>query len=254
MVEIGDIPPARVGRDARVRRRSHPYDADVIHLWESFLEFMQRGGFVMWPVLALSIAMVALVIERTWFWKRIHGSKGRARFKRLIEALRRGQRDRVESIHKESPDTYTDMAVMLLRLGPSDPNAVAAAEEARPIFERFLGTLGTIVTAAPLLGILGTVSGIIKSFALLGGKSMPDPAHVSHGIAEALVATASGLSLALVTLFPYMIFRAQSDRAVGRMETLIAAAQAGAGRTKSMGPGGEDVDERQSSIMAAGTR
>lgn len=192
---------------------------------DGFGDLMIRGGFVMWPLLAMSIVMIALVIERTVFWVNLHGRRGRARFGRLIDALRRGQRERVEAIRSERPDAYADLAEMLVRMGPTDPNAVAASEEVRPRMERFLATLATIVTASPLLGILGTVSGIIKSFALLGGRSMPDPAQVSHGIAEALIATASGLSLALLTLFPYMIFRAQADRAVGRMETIVAAAQ-----------------------------
>jgi len=223
----------------------------VQFLLDGFLEFMFRGGFVMWPLLVLSVVMVALVIERSFFWVRLHGRRGRARFARLVDALRRGQRERVEAIRSERPDAYADLAWTLVELGPSDANAVAASEEARPRLDRFLGTLATIVTAAPLLGILGTVSGIIKSFALLGGRSMPDPAHVSHGIAEALVATASGLSLALVTLFPYMIFRAQSDRAVGRMETIIAAAQSGPSRSVS---GGGEVQHGERTASAAAAR
>jgi biopolymer transport protein ExbB len=92
-------------------------------------------------------------------------------------------------------------------------------------------TLSTIITAAPLLGILGTVIGIIRSFNLLGVEDvMTDPRAVSVGIAQALITTALGLVVALVTLFPYMIFRAQSERAVGRLESVIASAQLGAGR------------------------
>jgi len=238
-----------VGRSAAAS-----YDASVEFLWQQFLVFMERGGFVMWPLLVLSVVMLAMTIERGVFWYGVHGPRGLARFGRLVESLRRGQRDRVNAIHTEHADPYSEMAAMLVRMGPSDPNAVAASEEARPRFDRFLGTLGTIVTAAPLLGILGTVSGIIKSFALLGGRSMPDPAHVSHGIAEALVATASGLSLALVTLFPYMIFRAQSERAVGRMETVIAAAQAGLSRSRTSDAGSNDSDEREPRTIAAGSR
>jgi len=218
-----------------------PYDAVVQALIDGFVDLMFRGGFVMWPLLALSVLMVALTIERSVFWVNLHGRRGRARFARLVDALRRGQRARVEAIRAERPDVYSDLAEALVRLGPTDPNAVAASEEVRPRIDRFLGTLATIVTAAPLLGILGTVSGIIKSFALLGGRGMPDPAQVSHGIAEALIATASGLSLALVTLFPYMIFRAQADRAVGRMETIVASAQSASWKSSTSGTEGADV-------------
>jgi len=88
--------------------------------------------------------------------------------------------------------------------------------------------LSTIITAAPLLGILGTVIGIIRSFNLLGEQRMlTDTRLVATGIAEALLTTALGLVIALVTLFPYMAFRKQADRALGRMESLIASAQEG---------------------------
>ena len=88
--------------------------------------------------------------------------------------------------------------------------------------------LSTVITAAPMLGILGTVLGIIQSFELLGGENiLTDPKQVSAGIAEALITTASGLSVALLTLFPFMAFKAQSDRALGRMEALSAAAPQG---------------------------
>ncbi len=90
--------------------------------------------------------------------------------------------------------------------------------------------MSTIITAAPLLGILGTVIGIIRSFRILGAPSegqLTDPSAVSAGIAEALLTTALGLIVALVTLFPYMIFRANMERALGRLESVIAAAQQG---------------------------
>ncbi|MCZ6836081.1 MAG: MotA/TolQ/ExbB proton channel family protein, partial [Planctomycetota bacterium] len=81
---------------------------------------------------------------------------------------------------------------------------------------------------APLRGFLGTVIGIIQSFKLLGEQStLTDPRDVSAGIAAALLTTALGLIVALMTLFPYMVFRSHVDRALGRMESVIAAAQQG---------------------------
>ena len=90
-------------------------------------------------------------------------------------------------------------------------------------------SLSTTITAAPLIGILGTVIGIIRSFNQLGGDDggINDPSVVSHGIAEALLTTAVGLVVALMTLFPYMVFKGQADRALGRVETIVAAAQQG---------------------------
>ena len=103
-----------------------------------------------------------------------------------------------------------------------------AVDSIRSGLDRYMVVLSTIITAAPLLGILGTVIGIIQSFQLLGSQStLTDPREVAGGIASALITTAFGLIVALVTLSPYMIFKAQSSNALGRLETLIAAAQSG---------------------------
>ncbi len=94
--------------------------------------------------------------------------------------------------------------------------------------------LSTIVTAAPMLGILGTVIGIIQSFELLGGDAtITDPNQVSGGIAEALITTATGLVVALLALFPYMLFRGRQDRAIGRLESLATSAIAGLAGSRS---------------------
>ena len=88
-----------------------------------------------------------------------------------------------------------------------------------------MATLSTIITAAPMLGILGTVLGIIASFEILGADpSATDPSQVSLGIAEALITTATGLVIALVALFPYNAFRTQLDATLSRLELLASAA------------------------------
>jgi biopolymer transport protein ExbB len=84
-----------------------------------------------------------------------------------------------------------------------------------------------------MLGILGTVTGIISSFELLGtGGGVTDPTAVAGGVAEALLTTAFGLLVALMTLFPYVWSRGQSERCLGRLEALVAAVAAG-GETTS---------------------
>ena len=109
-----------------------------------------------------------------------------------------------------------------------DGVAMAAAELQRHRLERFSVLLSTIITASPMIGILGTVIGIIKSFNVLGAQTqLADPRGVSGGIGEALITTACGLAVALFTLFPYMSFKGLADRAMGRMESVIAAAQTG---------------------------
>jgi biopolymer transport protein ExbB len=123
---------------------------------------------------------------------------------------------------------YGVVAKLLLDIGASDAVALEAVESQRPRIDRFMVALSTIITAAPLLGILGTVLGIIQSFRLLGEQAvLTDPSDVAGGIAAALLTTALGLIIALVTLFPYMLFKGWSSRAIGRIDALIAAAQQG---------------------------
>lgn len=191
---------------------------------ETFRMLMERGGPLMWPLLGLSVVVGAITLERTFFWLRLHGSGGRAAYAALLQSLRAG----TPVTGRRSP--YRTLAEAFQAEGASleEATGVAECEEARGLFDRGLVVLSTIVTAAPMLGILGTVLGIIESFELLGGDGLiTDPTQVSGGIAEALITTAAGLVVALFALFPSMVFRSQQDRAIGRMESLLAAALRG---------------------------
>ena len=189
---------------------------------------IERGGIVMLPLLVLSIISLTLILERTWFWVTIHRPRRLHRLERLNEALRAGDRSRAAKLLTADRSPYGLVARRLLEQGVAEAVAVEAVQTQRPKLDRFMVSLSTIITAAPLLGILGTVLGIIQSFNLLGEQqTLTDPRAVSVGIAEALLTTAMGLAIALFTLFPYMIFRAQVERALGRVESIIAAAQQG---------------------------
>ncbi len=190
---------------------------------------IERGGFVMLPLLFLSVVSLTLVIERICFWVTVHRARPLRRLQQVKDALRKGDLDLARKISASDRSPYGNVAQLLIREGATDAVAIEAIEGERPKFDRFMVSLSTIITAAPLLGILGTVVGIIRSFRILGGGEgdLTDPSVVSLGIAEALLTTALGLVVALITLFPYMVFRGQVDRAIGRVETLVAAAQQG---------------------------
>ncbi|MEM1166255.1 MAG: MotA/TolQ/ExbB proton channel family protein [Planctomycetota bacterium] len=185
-------------------------------------EVFLRGGPVMWPLLFLSLGSIALAVERAIFWTSTH-RPGRTRWlAQAAEALRRHQGDHAATLAAGDRSLYGE-ALSALLTKPS-PTAITLVEIHRPRFERFGNTLATIVTAAPLLGILGTVLGIIRSFELLsGGETVSDINAVAGGIAEALITTAFGLIVALVTLFPAMVFRAHADRCLGAIEMLAEA-------------------------------
>jgi biopolymer transport protein ExbB len=188
----------------------------------------------MWPLLIVSIVALAVTIERTWFWFNLHTGRESRRYRQMLNAFRNGDRSKAESILRNPGSVYDRLARRMLEDGPDDATALEEIDNLRTQTERFSSVLSTIVTASPMLGILGTVTGIIQSFELLGGnQSIIDPNDVSGGIAEALITTAGGLVIALMALFPYMIFRTQSDRALNRFEAMVTAAKQGLGPTRN---------------------
>ena len=197
---------------------------------DSFLDFMHRGGFVLWPLLVLSVVTISIVVERTMFWWRLDSSSGQSRYEKLVQAARKGDATRLATLAETDASPYAVFVRHLTSDGaaPDEASAAIAAEEVRPSLERGSILLSTIVTAAPMLGILGTVVGIIQSFELLGGDAtITDPSQVSGGIAEALISTACGLVVALIALFPNMILRGRQERSLGRLEALAGAVVGG---------------------------
>ncbi|MBT4530967.1 MAG: MotA/TolQ/ExbB proton channel family protein [Phycisphaerae bacterium] len=189
---------------------------------------IDKGGYVMIPLLILSVISVTLILERCWFWLLVGGRGSIGYLEKLNALLRRGEFDKATELVKRDKSPYGFVAKALLSEGTSDAVAMEAVESQRPRIDRFMVALSTIITAAPLLGILGTVLGIIQSFRLLGEQSvLTDPSDVAGGIAAALLTTALGLIVALITLFPYMLFRGWSSRSISRLESVIAAAQQG---------------------------
>ncbi len=191
---------------------------------------IQRGGWVMYPLLLLSLTALTLITERAIFWLRLHTAARRRTLGLIAQRARRGELTDAEELATRDGSPYGRFAAALIQTRRETPTAdlEAAAqqhlEDVRVPLERFGVVLATIITAAPMLGILGTVTGIIRSFNLLDADQIAvDPAAVAGGIAEALFTTAFGLLIALVTLFPHAIFRAQTDRALNRLDALAAA-------------------------------
>lgn len=196
----------------------------------SAFELFVRGGPVMVPLLLLSLVSLTLILERTVFWMRTHSRKSVRKWESLASRLRAGDVEGAAGNAGAISGPYGWFARETLRrlkddVVFADASARELIEQVRAPLERFSTTLSTIITAAPMLGILGTVVGIIQSFGLLGGSRLAsDPTLIAGGIAQALYTTAFGLVIALVTLFPYMAFRAQADRAFSRLETFAAVA------------------------------
>ncbi len=190
----------------------------------SFTELMDRGGPVMWLLLAVSVLSLTLILERAWFFGRTNSGGRLCRVAEVARMLRQGERERAAVFAKQDPTVYGDAVRRLLDEPPTEAGAVEVVELQRSRLERFMPTLSTIITAAPMLGILGTVVGIVRAFERLSGdREALDLNLLSGDIGEALITTAAGLVVALVTLFPYNLFRGQVERSLSRLESLAAS-------------------------------
>ncbi|MFG0312850.1 MAG: MotA/TolQ/ExbB proton channel family protein [Phycisphaerales bacterium] len=198
--------------------------ASIIAMLDQAIQFFQAGGWVMYPLLLMSVLSLTLIFERLVFWA-LGQRRGPSQLMLYMNLLQ--QADREDLLKRSSRDRTFEGRLVHAALGnstTSDSALIGHIEMLRSSIERFSPTLGTIIAAAPLLGILGTVTGIIQSFDLLGeAASVSDPAIVAGGIAEALYTTAFGLSIALVTLFPHVYYKVCADRALGRLELLAGA-------------------------------
>lgn len=197
--------------------------------------WFEVGGWVMVPLALVSVLGLSVVVERGLFWARLTGPRVRQRTSTLAAMLRRSDFPGVVRTTAERRDPYARLARELSqdaagRIG--EAQAREAIEAQRLAVERFQGTLSIIITAAPMLGILGTVTGIITSFAAIGEADGGDPRLVAGGIAQALYTTAFGLAIAVAALFPYAIFKGLADRALTRLELLAASAMEGSSATK----------------------
>ena len=171
----------------------------------------------MWPLLVCSLASLTITLERFLFWWRESRSRRFSPAEEIFRLIDAG--DLGTALVLERPRLDTSSRVLLSGLkhhshGLSEGLEVAAADEVERM-KRGLGILDTIITMAPLLGILGTVLGIIDSFDLLGLKGIADPRAVTGGIAQALITTASGLAVALLTLAPYNYLVHRVQKAAG---------------------------------------
>jgi biopolymer transport protein ExbB len=174
----------------------------------------QAGGIVMWPLLFFSVLGVALIIERITFWVKISNRQNRI-VQVVLKVYRQGNMvDALNILHRNADLPIARIFLAALELEEPNPEEFRLALESEaqaeiPLLKRFQNIFDTIIGLAPLLGLLGTVLGLITSFASLniGDVGGTKTAGVTSGISEALVSTASGLVVAIITLFFANSFR-----------------------------------------------
>ena len=191
---------------------------------ELVLELFDRGGPIMWPLFVCSLLSVTITIERIIFWIRERDRGDEKLISHALDLAEAGDFDNAAQCCDDSNNyigRVMSAGLVQREHGISDVVQMAANREVEKM-KTGLSVLDTIITMAPLLGILGTVMGIIDSFNMLGVSGIEDPRAVTGGIAQALVTTAAGLAVALVTLIPYNCFVSRVQGAAKKLETMGA--------------------------------
>ncbi len=186
------------------------------------LELIKSGGFLIWPLLLCSIISLAIIAERFWSLqtKRIISTN---LVIKVWEWNKKGVLNarHIEELRKDSPLGKVLAAGLVNRKHDREVMKESIEEVGHHVahdLERFLNTLGTIASISPLLGLLGTVVGMIKVFAVITAQGVGDPSVLAEGISEALITTAVGLTVAIPSLMFYRYFRGRVDELVVTME------------------------------------
>lgn len=186
------------------------------------LEIVQAGGWLMLPIIACSIVAAAIILERLWTLQ-----PERVLPKELTmqawEWVSHDQldRDHLQRLHQSAPLGQVLAAGLANRHASREIIKESIEDSGRHVvheLERFLNPLGTIAAITPLMGLLGTVIGMIKVFAAITAFGVGNPGVLAGGISEALITTAAGLSVAIPALIAYRHLRGRVDSLVVRME------------------------------------
>lgn len=186
------------------------------------LELIQAGGWLMVPILLCSVIAMAIIIERFWTLQK----KRVAPAHLVVQAwqwTKSGHltEERMRTLRAGSPLGRILAAGLANRHHSRELMKESIQEVGQHVvhqLERYLNTLGTIASITPLLGLLGTVIGMIKVFAVITAEGVGNPAVLASGISEALITTAAGLSVAIPSLMFYRYFRGRVDGLVVSME------------------------------------
>ncbi|MBI3324777.1 MAG: MotA/TolQ/ExbB proton channel family protein [Candidatus Omnitrophica bacterium] len=183
------------------------------------IEWFLKGGPVMWPLLLCSIVAVAVMIERLRFWLAERRGHSPELIHKMLHLTERGLFEEAVAAAKGAQEPVA--RILLNGLSHHHFSLEGALEVAvNAELKRMKRYLGVLITVAPLLGIFGTVTGILVAFGALEGR-IPDPKIVASGIAQAVITTVAGLAIAIPTVIAYNYFCAKVEEAASDISTHV---------------------------------
>ena len=186
------------------------------------LEVFEKGGFLMYPIFICSLIAITIFFERMFYLKSIK-TKSKRFVLRVKDLVKKGSIELAISACRKSPTPISQiMLAGLMKFGRGRDEMKEAIEDSAnqeiPILERNLSTLSTIGNITPLLGLLGTVFGMVKAFNVIAVMGVGKPEALAGGISEALLTTAFGLSIAIPTIVVYNYLSHRVDKLIRDME------------------------------------
>ena len=179
-------------------------------LANAVVDLFHKGGPIMYPLAVVTVVAVCIFVERVFWWLRFTAKRSNKQLDEVYEKLEAGDLAQAITLSASSGDPVVRMIHHGLNHRHTSMQGaleVAAGQELRDA-GRYLSAMDTIVTLAPLLGLLGTVTGIMGSFTSMGDGELAVE-KVTGGIGEALIATAAGLGIAIGTLVPMNYFHSR---------------------------------------------
>ena len=221
---VSGIAAAATATAARIIERFDLAAFNKLSEKSSLAPIFKKGGPIMWPLLIGSILALGTVIDRLFFLIGVRVRRDKKALQRLLEAISEGRIEEAIRIAQASKyHVVRPLGYALTHRAKSLANALLYAQEQEmKRFRRGIPILDTVITLAPLLGLLGTVTGMMGSFSLIGGE-LSAPGAITGGIAEALIATAFGLGIAITSLLPFNYLNTRMEEA--QVEIKTAATQ-----------------------------
>lgn len=189
------------------------------------LNILMKGGWMMIPIIACSLLAFTISIERLIYFKKFNASRFAPKMLSLIEQKKFADALTVAE-QQSSPVLRVIASGVLQRVNHPTKAMEATAIAELTKMKRGLPAMDTIITLGPLLGLLGTIIGMVDSFGIMSESGLGNPHAVTGGVAEALICTAAGIFVAVTTLIPYNFFIARMEQETEKIEHYATKAEA----------------------------